>query len=94
MERACRQRDVSLYSSLDVALHRYLIGRGEQPDLLAIWQAIVCRLRAHFWETARRAFEADDPMRLYTHHVELIAAFRSGDRATAIRALHDHIDDN
>jgi DNA-binding GntR family transcriptional regulator len=94
MERACRQRDVNLYPQLDIALHPYIIERADQPDLLAIWQGIVNRLRAHFWETVRVASEQNDLMRLHTHHVILIDAFRSGDKTTAVRALNEHIDEN
>jgi DNA-binding GntR family transcriptional regulator len=94
MERACRQRDVNLYPQLDVAIHRYLLERADQPDLLAIWQAIVNRLRAHFWETVRQADADHDLMRLHKHHAELIAAFRSGNLKTATRTLESHIDEN
>ena len=94
MERACRRRDVNLVPQLDVALHRYLLERADQPDLLAIWQAIVNRLRAHFWETVRQADADDDLMRLHRHHVELIDAFRSGNLKSAVRALEEHIDEN
>jgi DNA-binding GntR family transcriptional regulator len=94
MEHACRRRDLSQFPQLDVALHRSILERAAMPDLIAIWQVIVTRIRAHIWKTVREHEASDNLMRLHAHHVELIDAFRSGDKAVALKALTDHIDEN
>ncbi len=94
MERACRLKEWPQLPQLDVAFHRYLLERADSPDLLAIWQTIVSRMRAHFWDTVRAHNERDDLMRLHAHHAELVAAFRAGPRAAAVKALERHIDEN
>jgi DNA-binding GntR family transcriptional regulator len=91
MERACRLEDVDAVAGLDIAVHRHLLRLAAQPDLLAIWQTIVARVRSHFWKTVMdmRA----DLMRVHAHHVELVAAFRSGNVKKAVKTLEEHIRD-
>jgi DNA-binding GntR family transcriptional regulator len=94
MERACRQREWQLLPQLDLAFHRYVLERAKSPDLLAIWQTIVTRMRAHFWETVREHDSRNDLARLHGHHAELLDAFRKGPKAAAVEALERHIDEN
>lgn len=94
MERACRLEDWPQLPQLDIAFHRYLLERADSPDLLAIWQTIVSRMRAHFWDTVRAHSERGDLMRLHAHHAELVAAFRAGPKRAAVAALERHIDEN
>lgn len=94
MERVCARKEWQLFPQLDVAFHRYLLERAGSPDLLAIWQTIVSRLRAHFWETVREHDSRNDLARLHKHHAELLDAFRKGPRGAAVKALERHIDEN
>jgi len=94
MERACRQGDWPQLPQLDLAFHRYVLERAGSPDLLAVWQTIVTRLRAHFSDTARGHHAADHLLWLHGHHVELLDAFRNGPKAAAVEALERHIDEN
>lgn len=94
MEHACRLRDLSSFPQLDLVLHRSILERAGQPDVVAIWHSIAYRLRAHFWQEVKEADERGDLMHLHKHHCELIAAFRSGDLNTAVKALEDHIAEN
>ena len=94
MERAVRLRDIQSFPQIDAAFHRYLLERAGSPDLLAIWQTIVNRLRAHFWETVQEHAARNDLQHLYDHHVELLSAFRKGPKASALKALERHIDEN
>ena len=89
MEHACRQKDVDTIAGLDIAVHRYLLRLAAQPDLLAIWQTIVARVRSHFWKTVMNM--RHDLMQIHTHHLELVAAFRGGDKKKAVKALEEHI---
>ncbi|OAI39060.1 hypothetical protein AYO40_06125 [Planctomycetaceae bacterium SCGC AG-212-D15] len=93
MERACQLGDARAFPALDVAMHRWLMERCGQPDLLAIWQTIVTRMRGHFWVRAEAAQHRGDLMRLHADHVKLIDAFR-GDVNTAVKALEAHIEEN
>lgn len=94
MERACRQGEWQLLPQLDLAFHRRVLERAGSPDLLAIWQTIVTRLRAHFWETVREHDSRNDLARLHGHHAELLDAFRKGPKVAAVNALENHIDEN
>lgn len=94
MERACRQQEWQRLPQLDLAFHRHVLERAGSPDLLAIWQTIVTRMRAHFWDTVRAHAERDDLARLHEHHVVLLEAFRKGPKASAVEALERHIDEN
>ncbi len=94
MERACRAGEWQQLPQLDLAFHRYVLERAGSPDLLAIWQTIVTRLRAHFWETVRGHAERDNLMYLHRHHAELLEAFRKGPKSAAVKALERHIDEN
>lgn len=94
MERAVKQRNLALFPQIDAAFHRYVLVRSGSADLLAVWQTIVNRLRAHFWETVREHDARNDLQRLHLHHVELLAAFRKGPKSAAIKALERHIDEN
>lgn len=94
LERAVKQRDLQLIPQIDASFHRYVLERAGSADLLAVWQTIVNRLRAHFWETVREHAERKDLKRLHQHHVELLAAFRKGPKSAAIKALERHIDEN
>ncbi|MBP3955967.1 GntR family transcriptional regulator [Gemmata sp. G18] len=94
MDRACQQKEWQLLPQLDLAFHRHVLERAGSPDLLAIWQTIVTRLRAHFWETVREHNERNDLARLHGHHAELLEAFRKGPKTAAVEALERHIDEN
>jgi DNA-binding GntR family transcriptional regulator len=94
MERVCARREWQHFPQLDVAFHRYLIERAGSSDLLAIWQTIVSRMRAHFWETVREHDSRNDLARLHTHHAELLDAIRKGPKGAAVKALERHIDEN
>jgi DNA-binding GntR family transcriptional regulator len=89
MERAARQRNVNEFVEQDLALHRSLLERSGQPDLLGIWNNLIGRIRRYF-----REFVEDYPgdmMVLYQEHVDLVAGLRSGDKKVAVQALEKHI---
>lgn len=94
MERVCSKGDWQQFPQLDLLFHRHVLERAGSSDLLAIWQTIVTRLRAHFWETVRNHQERNDLPRLHLHHAELVEAIRQGPKAAAIKALERHIDEN
>jgi DNA-binding GntR family transcriptional regulator len=90
MAAACREHDVAATVEQDIAFHRSLLERADQPDLLAIWSTIVARIRGHFWRIhlARR----DDPIDVRADHQQLVEIFRSGDKEAALKALEAHIE--
>jgi DNA-binding GntR family transcriptional regulator len=93
MERVCRSGNAKEFPQLDVALHRSIMERCGQQDLLAIWQTITTRMRAHFWARVEEAQQRGKVMSLHQHHVELIDAFR-GNLKSALKALESHIEEN
>jgi DNA-binding GntR family transcriptional regulator len=94
MERVCRQGDAKQFPPLDVALHRSIMERCGQRDLVAIWHTIVMRMRAHFWVRAQEMDRRGKLMTLHADHARLIGAFKSGSLKTAVKALEDDINDN
>lgn len=85
---ACQQRDYAGTAEQDVALHRSILVRARQPDLLAVWQTMVARIRHHFRESHAKY---PDPMAIYEEHRALIDVFRSGDLESAVQALARNI---
>lgn len=94
MRQACADGEWQRLPQLDLAFHRYLLERADSPDLLAIWQTIVSRMRAHFSDTVEAHANSNNLMRLHAHHVELLDALRKGPKAAAVKALERHIDEN
>lgn len=88
MEFACRQRDFAATAECDIALHRSLVERARQPDVLAIWNTMVARVRLHFRASHERY---PDPMGIYQEHRAMIDKFRSGDLDKAVKALEKNI---
>lgn len=88
MSIACAKRDLAGIAEQDIALHRSILERAEQPDLLAIWSSIVARVRHHFRESHQHY---DDLMDVFREHQSIIAAFRSGDLDLAVQTLEDNI---
>lgn len=89
LDRAARDRDLEEIVLQDIAFHRSIIVRAEQPDLMAIWQTILVRVRGHFREAVHRY--GDDIQRIVDEHRQLLEVFRGGDRAAAIKSLEEHI---
>lgn len=88
MEFACQQRNFADAAECDIALHRSIVARAGQPDVLAIWQTMVARIRAHFHEAYKRY---GDPMDIYHEHKGMIDKFRSGNIEKAVKALEKNI---
>lgn len=89
LDLACRVGDVEGIVLQDIAFHRSIIVRAEQPDLLAIWQTILVRVRGHFRSAIVRYGDAVG--RIVAEHRQLVEAFRAGDKGGAIQALEEHI---
>jgi DNA-binding GntR family transcriptional regulator len=88
MRFACEQRDRGAIAEQDVALHRSLLERAGQPDLLAIWSTVVARIHRHFFVSVNAY---SNLMKIYDEHRALIRAFRNKDVEKAVRALEKHI---
>jgi len=85
---ACAGRDYAAIAEHDIALHRSLLARAQQPDLLAIWSVLVARVRHHF---RRGHLRYENPMEIYQEHRRLIDTFRRGDLEASIKALEENI---
>jgi DNA-binding GntR family transcriptional regulator len=90
MKKACAERDFPAIAEQDIAFHRSIVTRAEQPDLLAVWSGVVARIRSHFRQSHSRHHQ-QNPMKLYTSHRALVNAFRTGPLEGAVKALEEHI---
>src|SRR5262249_1936544 len=54
MRSACERGDIPEIAEQDVALHRAIIYRSRNEDLLAIWSVLVGRIWTHFREMSPR----------------------------------------
>jgi DNA-binding GntR family transcriptional regulator len=92
-ERAYRDRDEEAIVLQHIAFHRSIIERAGDPELLAIWQAILVRVRGHFRKREHLYGEYADgqPVDKIAEHRQLVESFRSGDKSAAIQALETHI---
>jgi len=88
LKEACKERDYAGIAEQDLALHRSLLDRAGQPDLVAIGSVLVTRVRHHF---RLGHLTYDDPMEIYTEHRGLIDTFRRGDLEAAVKALEENI---
>ena len=84
-----QKKDFHASAELDIAFHRSLLVRAGQPDLLAIWQTIVARIRTHFRQVHMKT---KDPMSIYHEHKSIVDTFRSGDREASVKILEENID--
>jgi DNA-binding GntR family transcriptional regulator len=89
MHEACERRDYHAIAECDIAFHRTLLERSHEPDLLAIWETLVGRIRSHFRRTQRRY---SDPMDVYREHRAIIQSFRRGDLTESLRMLNENIE--
>ncbi|RCS54096.1 GntR family transcriptional regulator [Bremerella cremea] len=89
MKAACAARDYAAIAETDIAFHRSLMERTGQPDLLAIWEAMIYRIRSHFRRTQRRC---PDPMVIYDEHRAILDCIKSGDLQAALALLNEKIE--
>lgn len=89
MKQACETKDFALISEHDIAFHRSLVKRANSPDLLAIWSAMVSRIRRHFRESHLRY---QNPVQIYEEHLPILEALREGSLSDALQIIEDHIE--
>lgn len=85
---ACEQRDFATIAEQDLAFHRSILARADQPDLLTIWFTIVARVRHHFH---KMHLQYVDPLEIHAEHAAIVSAFRTGDVDVAVEALARNI---
>lgn len=88
LKQAVQKKDVSASAEADIAFHRSLLVRANLPDLLAIWQTIVSRIRVHFHDSHLRE---KDPMSIYFEHKAIVDTFRTGNRNASVKILEENI---
>jgi DNA-binding GntR family transcriptional regulator len=81
---ACQKEDLSEIVRHDMALHRYILERTGNADLLAIWLPIVSRMFLHY-SRHRNLMES------HREHAAIVDAIRRRDRKAARKALVENI---
>ena len=90
MRAAGERRDYASLAEQDMAFHRTIIERADEPSLLRIWSTLVSQLRSYF---QRSHAGYADLLDVYREHAAIIAKFRAGDRDAAITFLASRIGD-
>lgn len=88
LKQAVQKKDISASAEADIAFHRSLLVRANLPDLLAIWQTIVSRIRVHFHESH---LCEKDLMSIYTEHKTIVDTFRTGNKNASVKILEENI---
>jgi len=86
---ACRDEDEELIALCDIEFHRLIIQLSGNADLLAIWQAILVRVRGHFQKEVHR--HGKSFMDIHAEHFRLAEMFCGGNKDAALEALGAHI---
>ena len=89
LERACKDKDVAGIAQQDIAVHRTILERARQQDLITIWRTLVARIRDHFRRSV--ADYGKNLLKIHQEHKELVDVFRAGNKSEAIEALAKHI---
>ncbi|WP_010584663.1 GntR family transcriptional regulator [Schlesneria paludicola] len=90
MRRACESEDLHGIAEQDIAFHRFLLSRLNQPDLMAIWELLVGRIRSHFRRVQRRRCRS--MMEIHDEHRLILDSFRAGTLEESMRLLKEKID--
>jgi DNA-binding GntR family transcriptional regulator len=83
-ERACRRNEMSEAIPHDIALHRWLVERVGDPDLLQIWLSTVVRMRLRY---TRHSHLNES----FVEHRTIVEAIRARDKQAALQALEANI---
>lgn len=89
MKQACETKDFALIAEHDIAFHRALVTRSQSPDLLAIWSAIVSRVRRHFRQTH---LNYPEPIQIYEEHLPILDALKNKSLTDVLHAIENHIE--
>jgi len=89
MKQACESEDLHAIAESDIAFHRTLMICLNQPDLLAIWDLLVGRIRSHFRRTQRR--RCGNLMEIYEEHRAILDSFRTGTLEDSMKLLKEKI---
>ncbi|OAI49020.1 hypothetical protein AYO44_01055 [Planctomycetaceae bacterium SCGC AG-212-F19] len=84
LRAACAQNDLPHVVEFDMAFHRWIVARPDEPGLLAMWLPVVCRMRLGYSKHEK----LDD---VYPEHLKIAAAFKKGNRKAAAKALEANI---
>ncbi|WP_166821685.1 GntR family transcriptional regulator [Thalassoroseus pseudoceratinae] len=90
MRKACEAEDLHAIAEQDIAFHHHLLLRLDQPDMTAIWELLVGRIRSHFRRVQRRRHS--DLMEIYEEHRTILESFRRGTLEEAVSLLEEKID--
>lgn len=90
MRSACERKDYVSLAEQDIAFHRSIIERANEPSLIRIWSTLVGQVRTYF---LRSHAEYADVLDVYREHAAIVAKFRTGDRDAAVDFLANRIGD-
>ncbi|HEX3868809.1 MAG TPA: GntR family transcriptional regulator [Pirellulales bacterium] len=81
---ACENGSLSALVRHDMALHRWIVERAGEPDLLALWLTTVMRMRLRY-------SRHESLMESYAEHRAIVDAIAARDKPAALAALQRNI---
>jgi DNA-binding GntR family transcriptional regulator len=83
-EQACDRNEMSEAIPHDIALHRWIVERAGDADLLQLWLSTITRMRLRY---TRHKHLSES----FSEHRAIVDAIRRSDKPAALRALEDNI---
>lgn len=83
-EQACSRNEMSEAIPHDIALHRWIVERVGDPDLLQIWLSTIIRMRLRY---TRHEHLSES----FAEHRTIVDAIRQGNKQAALQALEANI---
>ena len=82
--RFCKHAKISSMVEHDMAFHRYIVEKVDEPGLVAIWLPVVTNMMLPY-------SRHKDLMESYEEHIAIFEAIKSGNKKAAIRNLKANI---
>lgn len=81
LQVACQQRDYAAMAEQEIAFHRSVVRRANEPTLVNLWSAVLSQFVAyvHHWHLLYA-----DPMDNFREHKQIVDLFRTGDKEASI----------
>ena len=88
LQVACKDRDYAAMAEQEIAFHRLVVRRANEPTLINLWSAVLSQFVAYVrhWHLLYA-----DPMDNFREHKQIVEMFRTGDKEASINLYSNMI---